>query len=117
MALFDDRGRQIPDQRPVEVPLELRRPLSIQEEIKRFVRQELSRRAEASALETFEESDDFELDDEDDVPATQYELILVPEPGDVDPSIPFAKPAKPNEAVSPDKGGGVSTPDKTPLGE
>lgn len=63
----DEKGREIMDTTPVEVPLEFQRPLTMQEEIRRMVRQELSRAAEASGFETFEESDDFDVEDDDDL--------------------------------------------------
>lgn len=76
MATFDELGRQVPDPRPVEVPVGLKRPLTLQEEIKRFVRSELSTRAAAEGVETFEEADDFELDEDPDlVHPTEYEMV------------------------------------------
>jgi hypothetical protein len=73
MARYDERGREIPDSRPVEVPL-MRRPLSLQDEIRRFVRQELSARAQDQGFESFEESDDFEVGDDSSEPSTVYEM-------------------------------------------
>lgn len=121
MARFDDQGRQIPDPRPVEVPVEFQRPLSLQEEIKRYVRQELGRRAADAGAESFEESDDFDVGDDPDVaPGTEYELddmLFDGWPGgDVsgpvktaNPASP-ASPAKPDNAAPEDKGGGASAP-------
>lgn len=65
MAL-DKRGRELPDPRPVEWPVGVSRPLSIQEEIQRFVRVEMSRRAQEHGMESFEEADDFDVEEEDD---------------------------------------------------
>lgn len=85
MARYDDLGRQIADPRPVEVPVDFRRPLNIHDEIRRFIRQEISRKAQDNDLETFEESDDFDVEDEDELPLSGYEVQeLVPEAGDVD---------------------------------
>lgn len=64
MAIFNEKGQQIPDPTPIEVPLNFKRPLSIQEEIKRFVRSEFSQRAADQGHETFEEADDFVVEDE-----------------------------------------------------
>lgn len=64
---FDEKGREVLDPTPIEVPLSFRRPLTMQEEIQRMVRQELSRAAESSGFESFEESDDFDVEDDDDL--------------------------------------------------
>lgn len=74
MAQFDNLGRQIPDPRPVEVPLGYTRPPSLQEEIKRFVRNELSLRAREQGVETFEEADDFDIPEEEDEFVSEYEV-------------------------------------------
>lgn len=73
MAEYNERGQEIPDPRPVSVPAGFQRPLSLQEEIKRFVRSELSRQAEDAGQESFEEADDFEVDEDPD-PLSPYEL-------------------------------------------
>lgn len=54
------------DNIPVEVPLEFREPPSIQDEIRRFIRIEMSRQAEESGFESFEEANDLEFSDDDD---------------------------------------------------
>lgn len=79
MAQFNEFGQQIPDPTPLEVPLNLRRPLSIQDEIRRFVRIELSRKAEELGTESFEESDDFDIDDDEGDFASPYELTEMQE--------------------------------------
>lgn len=114
MALFDDQGRQIPDPRPVEWPTGLSRPPSLQDEIKRFVRMELSRQAADQGVESFEEADDFDLDEDPDVvPRTAYELE--PEHLDRDAS-DLSKPEPPLPSIDPaaagvkDVGAGASAP-------
>lgn len=57
----------------MEVPLRFRRPLTLQEEIKRYVREEASQAAERAGLESWEESQDFEVDD--DEPLTPHEML------------------------------------------
>lgn len=126
MAQFDDRGRQVPDPRPVEVPAHFTRPLSIQDEIKRFVRSELAQRAAAEGAETFEEADDFYLDDEDPdiAPGTEYELDDGQESYGVPPplvesssSSPSKDPAKPDPVAGDSRAegapGGASAPAPT----
>lgn len=103
---FNERGQFIPDPTPVEVPLKLRRPLSLQDEIKRFVRSELSQRAEDEGYESFEESDDFDIDDDEGEFASPYEFQeMTPEAGDRDASNlrtpePPAKPSEPPEKAA-----------------
>lgn len=87
MATYDGNGRQIPDPRPVEVPVGFQRPPTLQEEIRRFIRVEMSQRAQSQELESFEEADDFEIDDEVEEFTSAYEVMeLRPEAGDVDAS-------------------------------
>lgn len=54
------------DNVPIEVPLEFREPPSLQDEIRRFIRIEMSREAERVGFETFEEANDLEFSDDDD---------------------------------------------------
>jgi len=84
MRGFDSDGREIPDPTPAAIPFQFSRPLSLQEEIKRFVRIEASRAAADAGAESFEEADDFEVDEDPD-PLSPYELKeAVPEwPGGV----------------------------------
>lgn len=109
MAQFDIYGREIPDSTPVAVPHEWQRPLSLHEQIKRFVRSELSRRAHDEGQETFEEADDFDVDEDPD-PLSAYELQeAAPEwPGgvkDADADPPLAPEKKsPQEAVNASEG-------------
>lgn len=54
------------DNAPIEVPLEWREPPSLQEEIRRYIRVEMSRAAAENGHETFEEANDLEFSDDDD---------------------------------------------------
>lgn len=75
MAKYNEKGEQIPDPTPVEVPLRFTRPAGFTEEVLRVMREEMSRRAQEAGQESFEEADDFFTDDDDDLPMTsQYEL-------------------------------------------
>lgn len=62
---------------PCAVPLTAQKPLSLQEEIQRFIRNEVSQIAESQQHESFEEADDFEPEDENITPLTQYELTAL----------------------------------------
>lgn len=76
--MLDERGREVPDPTPVEWPAGMRRPESLTEQIQRLVRVAVSQQAAAAGFETFEEADDFDVDDEED-PLSQYELTAMQE--------------------------------------
>lgn len=73
MARHDAFGREIPDTTPIAVPFDFGRPLSLHDQIKRFIRSEISQRAAAAERETFEEADDFDVDEDPD-PFSAYEI-------------------------------------------
>jgi len=102
---FNDKGQEVPDPIPVAVPHNWARPLSLAEQIQRFVRTELSARAAQTEQETFEEADDFDVDEDPD-PLSQYEIpeAAVEWPGGVkdEDATPIAPPSEksPTEAVN-----------------
>lgn len=75
MALgFDEYGREIPDPRPMELSPGQARPETIQEMMQRLIRTHLSQAAQDHGAESFEESNDFDIEDEDfDDVLTTYE--------------------------------------------
>lgn len=63
----DDSNQEMIDPRPMSAAIKYRRPPTLQEQMEAFVRSaELRRFAEASGVETFDEANDFEVDDFDD---------------------------------------------------
>lgn len=74
MSKFDHRGHELPDPTPVAIPVGLKRPESLQDQIRRLVRNELSAHAVAHGRESFEEADDFEVEDDPPDPRTPWEL-------------------------------------------
>ena len=80
-AKFDEKGRLIPDNTPIEVPLKLRIPKSEYEKIAEQVSMELSRRNEEKGEEGFEESMDFDIDDDPDdaLDLSPYEITEMQE--------------------------------------
>lgn len=75
VALLDARGHELLNPRPVQMPTSMQRPLSLQEQIRRVLRTELSRQADAQGHETFDEANDFEVLDEFDIePPSQYTM-------------------------------------------
>lgn len=73
------------DNTPVEIPTRLRLPQSRTDQIRQFIRMELSRQADSSGHETFEEADDLEPDDDGDMPLTRYELMELEPPAPAEP--------------------------------
>lgn len=61
----DERGREIVDSTPLEIPAHLRRAVPLKDQIRMMIRQTLSQEAASVGAETFEESIDFEVDDEE----------------------------------------------------
>lgn len=76
-------GRVILDATPVEVPTRLKMPASRAEQIREFIRHELSLQAAAQGHETFEEADDFSIDETE--PLTPYELMMLD--GEIQPLV------------------------------
>ncbi|UOF80428.1 hypothetical protein [Microviridae sp.] len=70
------------DNTPVEIPTRLRLPQSRTDQIRAYIRAELSRQATESDFESFEEADDLEPDDEEGLPFTPYEMA------DLEPAAP-----------------------------
>ena len=64
------------DPNPIEAGVPQDRPLSLHDEMKRFIRDEVSHRMSEHGFESLEESDDFAVpdDDEGDEPFSRYEL-------------------------------------------
>lgn len=70
---LNEKGEEVLDPTPVAKPLGWRAPYTIQEQIQRFVRDELSRRAAQDGFETFEEAEDFNVGDDYD-PRSPHEI-------------------------------------------
>lgn len=74
---LDENGHEVPDQEPVHIPAGFRRPESLAEQVQRLVRGAISRQAELAGHESFEEAEDFDVDDESE-PTTPYETFFDP---------------------------------------
>lgn len=96
MSYTSDNRFEIPDPVPVAKPVGWQAPPSLQEQIRRLIRTEMSMRAAAEGRETFEEADDFDVPDEDPDPVSPYTLKEATWEGPVDAS---------NGPRSPDQGG------------
>lgn len=70
---YSPDGEEVMDATPVEMPVNLKRPPSLQERVRDLVRSERLRDAAMQAgKETFEEADDFDVGDDYD-PTSPYE--------------------------------------------
>lgn len=73
-------GKEIMNSVPMEMPIGFRRPLTMAEQIAQATRHEVSMWAAARGAETFEEADDFDVDDDVD-PTSPWELEFDPHTG------------------------------------
>lgn len=73
---LDENGWEHGSPEPIEIPAGFKRPETLQEQIKRLIRA-ASDEAASQGLETFEEAEDFNVDDDFD-PSTPYEVFFDP---------------------------------------
>lgn len=71
---FNERGEELPDPTPVEIPAGFKEPESIQSMIARLVRTHVSDAAARHGFETVDEANDFEVEDEE-FGETKYEVL------------------------------------------
>lgn len=77
---FDDLGREIMDPTPIAPPIGYRKQPSIAEQMRAMIRSErLREEAAAQGYESFEEADDFDVDDDFD-PTSPFEEQFEPLP-------------------------------------
>lgn len=77
-AKHDERGWEIPDPKPLSIPSGFKRPETLSEQVQRLIRHGLSDIAASQGFETFEDADDFDVEDEHLDPATPYEAEFDP---------------------------------------
>lgn len=110
-SLHDSLGREVPDPRPAVVPTDLGRPESLKDQIRRILRQEVSDQVASQGMETFEESQDFDVESDFDLPEPESIHTLTEEwpvmPADDPP--PEKKEEQPPQPANPDSGS--PTPD------
>jgi len=71
--MLNEKGHEVLDSTPIARTVGFERPPSMQELIQRYVRTELSRQAAQAGAETFEEADDFDVDDDIEL-KSRYEV-------------------------------------------
>lgn len=74
---LDENGREMPSDAQLRIPVGFKRPETLAEQVQRLVRNGLSQYAESQGKETFQEADDFDVDDEMDL-HTPFEQFFDP---------------------------------------
>lgn len=74
---LDGEGREIPDPNPMEIPAGMKRPETLAEQVQRLVRTSISNHAAMNGMESFEEAEDFDIEEDFD-PSTPYEVEFDP---------------------------------------
>jgi len=62
------------DSTPIEIPLHLSRPLTLEQELKRFIRESMHQVRDDDP-DTFDEADDLDVEDFDEAPDTRYTVL------------------------------------------
>lgn len=104
-AGIDQLGREVPDPVPTQAPIGYTPPTQLEQLIKQYVRRELSAAAGAEQYETFEDADDFDIEDDPLDPLTEYERVFdpplaPPEEGKGAGGVPQPPPQAPNAPVA-----------------
>lgn len=82
----------------IAVPEEYEKPLSLREEMRRYIRSEISAVASQQGMETLEEANDFEVDDDDDDILSPYEVVeMEADPGPGPEPLPAEPEAEPRQ--------------------
>jgi len=125
-TLLDAYGRERPSPIPMAPPIGYKKQPSMIDNIRDMVRREMSQQAAAAGMETFEEADDFEIDDDYD-PKSPHEMSIEQElagapqapqqaPSSPPPTSPTTPPVEPSGDLknkpSAESGGTAASPPK-----
>lgn len=79
MARDPSRHYETPDPKPMQLPSGFKRPETLAEQVRRLVRSErFAQQVHDDGFETFEEADDFDVDDDPPDPSTPFEPVFDP---------------------------------------
>lgn len=81
--MLNEAGQEVPDPTPIVIHVR-GRVISQFDDVRAFIRRELSMAASAAHLETFEESNDFDIPDDPIDPTTPHEYSADQEADDLD---------------------------------
>lgn len=99
--LVEDGRKEFGDPVPIAPPVGMTRPLTTEERFRRIIRSEhMARLAEAAGVDTFEEAEDFDVDDDPQPPLTPYEEALL------EPPVRLPEPVAKANAAGGGKGSG-----------
>lgn len=122
------KSREYLDPTPMAPPIGFTRPRHIVDDVREMVRMELSRQAAAAGYESFDEAEDFDIDDEYD-PSSPWEQLFEPTPvaelrerhkiATATPVAPPPAPANPAPSAPPPNahGGVITNPNAGPGGD
>lgn len=109
LSTYNEKGEECPSDVPTSVTVKLR-PSSSSADLRRMIREELSRAAAEQGIESFEEADDFDVGEDYD-PQSPWELQA--DQADAEIAWPEAKPEAP-PPEEPQPGTNPSPGDKAP---
>lgn len=76
---LNEAGEEVPDDQPIAVPAGFKVPETMEQMMRRLLRSpEFSRAADADDIDTFEDAEDFEIDDDTFDPHSPYEEVFDP---------------------------------------
>lgn len=81
LAFLNLMGQEVPDPTIVDPPLGYVQQPDLMELMRRMIRNELSQAIDQTEFETFEEADDFDIDEDPVDYSSPYEDYFDPEPG------------------------------------
>lgn len=112
-------GKEYPDPVPFSVPLGYQAPPDLMTMIKQMVHSQVAQTIlDDAGMETFDEADDFDIEDDPIDPLTPYESVFFPKPEAAPPTV--AAPPSPSVAppatgvAAPAEGAVASPPPGTP---
>lgn len=66
-VMLNDKGQEVPQKRAPALPVGYRRPPTLEERMRQMIRGSMSLKAQEEGFETFEEANDFDVDDPEDI--------------------------------------------------
>lgn len=95
-SMIGEDGLEYPNPNPLVVDVGPKR-LSLRDQVKRILREEVSKEAYKQGFETFDEANDFDVEDEDPLPLSGFEHQDLVEDVAAPPVEPKATPAEPEK--------------------
>lgn len=99
MPKYDENGFAIPDSTPLDVPVDIRQAESMDERIRRIIREASHIHPVLTGEETFEESQDFNIEDDLEAPPSVHEERFINMASDTafsEPVEPISDPVAPS---------------------